>query len=614
MGNALRVGYELFSPRERKEGLLLIIAIAFSAVIDMASIMSIMPLVTLIVEPVSLTASSTFQSLLETLGQPELDDLIVWLAVLVGGLLTLSAVINLGLLYWLNAFGSRAASRLARDMMRECLAAPYAWHLTQNAAVLTRMFFGDIQRWGSDFGQRILMVTHKVVIMLLAAAIVFYAALVPGVIALSVVGGLTALLLAVARPAIASLADVQRARSDAIVSMATQCFAGIKDIKLSSRENSFTNLYADAFWIFSWTRMMLAIWQQVPPIVMLFLGQISLVMVAVILWKLELPAGEIAASMALLVLVSARLVPALNRISGDFTAFWNVFPYIERLGLLRASMLTEQDEGPDESATGTPALQWSTVALRDIGYGYAAEERAALSAVNLSIESGMAYGIAGPSGAGKSTLVDILLGLLEASSGQVLVDGRELRSVGTRQWQKGIGYVPQQPFIADDTVRANVAFGVPHDAIDDDHVWACLERANISTFCAELSNGLDTILGDQGKRLSGGQRQRIAIARAFYNEPSLLVLDEATSALDSVSEAAIKRTISELQGRITTITVAHRLTTIRDCDAIFLLDNGRLVDTGRYEELLSRNVLFHNLVHATAPTSKDVHERMSAAI
>lgn len=594
----IRIGYGMLSAAERREGLWLALSVMVVAALDMVSVMSIMPLVMLIVEPAKTADIDAFQRIGAMLGAPDIDSLILWFAAAATGLLVIASLANLGLQYWLNSYGSRASARLGKDMMRECLAAPYAWHLTQSAAVLTRIFFSDIQRWGSDFAQRVLMLGHKVLILVLSVVVVLYVAFIAGMVAIIIIGGLVVSLLAVSRPYIIRIADEQRSRSDAIVTASTQCFVGVKDIKLSSREAYFVKLFSDAFTKFSWTRMMLAVWQQVLPTFMLFFGQFGLLVVAVILWRLRLPAGEIAASMALMVLISARLVPALNRIAGDFTAFWNVFPYIENLGELRRTL--GEFAARQASGGGAPpkALPWTELRFDAVDFAYRADGGHVLHGVSLTMTRGGAYGVAGPSGAGKSTMVDIMLGLLTPANGAVLVDGRELNTGDLRDWQCGIGYVPQQPFIADDSLRANVAFGVARETVDDADVLNSLEMANIRDFCESLPDGLDTILGDQGKRLSGGQRQRIAIARALYNKPALLVLDEATSSLDTISEEAIKKSILDLRGRITTLTVAHRLSTIRNCDAIFLFDEGRLVDTGDYDALFARSGLFHRLATA----------------
>ena len=193
---------------------------------------------------------------------------------------------------------------------------------------------------------------------------------------------------------------------------------------------------------------------------------------------------------------------------------------------------------------------------------------------DLTIPIGASVGIVGTSGAGKSTVVDILLGLLEVRSGKILADGKDVQE-NYRAWLKNIGYIPQMIFMLDDTIRKNVAFGVPEDKIDEDRLWEVLREAQLDEFVKTLPDGLETGIGERGIRLSGGQRQRIGIARALYNNPEVLILDEATSALDNDTEAAIMESINRLHGKKTLVIIAHRLQTIEKCDLVYRVENGK---------------------------------------
>ena len=216
------------------------------------------------------------------------------------------------------------------------------------------------------------------------------------------------------------------------------------------------------------------------------------------------------------------------------------------------------------------------IELKDIVYAYPNTEKLIFDKADLTIPVGASVGIVGTSGAGKSTVVDILLGLLEVRSGQILADGQDVKE-SYRAWLKNIGYIPQMIFMLDDTIRKNVAFGVPEDKIDEDRLWEVLKEAQLDEFIKTLPEGLDTGIGERGIRLSGGQRQRIGIARALYNNPEVLILDEATSALDNDTEAAIMESINRLHGKKTLIIIAHRLQTIEKCDMVYRVENGKAV-------------------------------------
>jgi ABC-type multidrug transport system fused ATPase/permease subunit len=215
------------------------------------------------------------------------------------------------------------------------------------------------------------------------------------------------------------------------------------------------------------------------------------------------------------------------------------------------------------------------IKLEHITYAYPNTDKLIFDDATMSIPVGKAVGIVGTSGAGKTTVVDILLGLLEVRSGDVLADGVNVKE-NYRGWLKNIGYIPQMIFMLDDTIRKNVAFGIPEEEIDEKRLWEVLKEAQLDTFIKSLPEGLDTSIGERGIRLSGGQRQRIGIARALYHDPEVLILDEATSALDNDTEAAIMDSINSLHGKKTLIIIAHRLQTIEKCDIVYRVEEGKI--------------------------------------
>jgi ABC-type multidrug transport system fused ATPase/permease subunit len=223
------------------------------------------------------------------------------------------------------------------------------------------------------------------------------------------------------------------------------------------------------------------------------------------------------------------------------------------------------------------------VCLDDVHYRYPAATEEVLRGVSLKIDAGTTVGFIGPSGAGKSTLVDVILGLLPPTAGQVRVDGTDIHTQ-LRAWQRAVGYVPQTIYLTDDTIRRNVAFGLADSEIGDDAVWKALRDASIDGFVRSLPHGLDTVTGERGVRLSGGQRQRIGIARALYHDPAVLVLDEATSALDGATEADVLEAVGALHGRKTVIVIAHKRTTIAKCDVVWRLQLGALQREPRFAQ------------------------------
>ena len=217
------------------------------------------------------------------------------------------------------------------------------------------------------------------------------------------------------------------------------------------------------------------------------------------------------------------------------------------------------------------------IELHNITYSYQGSDKLILDNADMVIPIGKSIGIVGASGAGKTTAVDILLGILLAQKGEILTDGINVME-NYAEWLANIGYIPQNIFMLDDNIKSNVAFGVPEELQDEEMVWKAIKEAQLEDFVKELKDGIHTQIGERGMRLSGGQRQRLGIARALYLNPKILVFDEATSALDNETEAAIMSSINSLHGKKTMIIIAHRLQTIKDCDIVYRVENGRIVE------------------------------------
>lgn len=267
-----------------------------------------------------------------------------------------------------------------------------------------------------------------------------------------------------------------------------------------------------------------------------------------------------------------RLMPSINRVLGAVQSL--------RYGLPVIDVLHEELNLATPKVADTPSLSTTfhdVLELCRITYAYPGAVEPALKDISLAIQRGESVGFIGASGAGKSTLVDILLGLLTPDTGEIRVDGKDIQT-NLRNWQDQIGYVSQSIFLTDDTLRRNVAFGLPNEEIDDVAVRHAIRAAQLEEFATSLPDGLQTFVGERGVRLSGGQRQRIGIARALYHDPPVLVLDEATSSLDAETERGVMQAITALQGTKTIIIVAHRLSTVDHCNRLYRLHEGRLVE------------------------------------
>jgi ABC-type multidrug transport system fused ATPase/permease subunit len=279
-------------------------------------------------------------------------------------------------------------------------------------------------------------------------------------------------------------------------------------------------------------------------------------------------------TLGLFTAVAFRLMPSANRVLTSIQTLRYLGPTVDVLHAEFALVVPEPAEAR-HAIQPAPAK----LTLDAVHYSYPGATGKALSGVSLSIERGHSVGLIGASGAGKSTLVDILLGLLTPDSGTVQLDGAVIQK-RLRDWQDQIGYVPQTIFLTDDTLRRNVAFGLPNGRIDDAAVRRAISASQLDSLVASLPDGLDTVVGERGIRLSGGQRQRIGIARALYHDPAVLVLDEATSSLDTATEREVMQAVRALRRGKMIIIVAHRLSTVADCDNLYRLEGGRVVAEG----------------------------------
>ena len=287
--------------------------------------------------------------------------------------------------------------------------------------------------------------------------------------------------------------------------------------------------------------------------------------------------------LALFAYAAFRIVPAANRIGWRVNQIRSAAPSVESLYddyLLVAGKDWEQAAGERESAHFRECITFDRVS-----YTFAQADQPGLQDINLAIRFGESIGIVGPTGAGKTTLVDLVIGLLRPSSGRILIDGHDLSGRLTA-WKRNIGYVPQTIFLIDDSLRRNIALGIGDNAIDESQVQAAVRTAQLERFVSELPLGLDSAVGERGIRLSGGERQRIGIARALYHDPDLLIFDEATSALDLATEDAVTEAIKALHGKKTLLVVAHRLSSVRRCDRLVFISEGRIRACCSYDDLL----------------------------
>lgn len=311
---------------------------------------------------------------------------------------------------------------------------------------------------------------------------------------------------------------------------------------------------------------------------------------AIMMLYLRKPSSDLILTLSVFGMAGMRLLPSMNRILNSLNSIkWSQSMMQELLDDLQ-----KIEKSQALQTTIVESFEFKALQLDKVSFAYENGVKV-LNGISLTLKAGQSIGFVGHSGSGKSTLVDVILGLLTPQTGTISVNQQPLRQI-LATWQQGIGYIPQDIYLSDESIRANIAFGVSANTINEQQLWYAIHTAQLERLIHELPEGLDTVIGERGVKLSGGQRQRIGIARALYHNPQILVMDEATAALDNVTERAFMSAVNGLKGQKTLLMIAHRLSTVENCDMIYFMDNGKIVDSGTYTELLQKNIHFKKLV------------------
>lgn len=590
--STLKKYLDLLSPHERKRAVLLLGMILVMALLDVIGVASIMPFMAVLANPQLVETNAilaTAYAKATLLGINNTDQFLFALGVLVFVLLVLSLSFKALTTYAQLRFTLMREYSLGKRLVEGYLHQPYTWFLNRHSADLGKTILSEVStviRSGMMSLMSLISQSATAIALLTLLLIVDpLLALTVGVV-LAIAYGLIFKLMSSFLARIG--AERVRANQARFIAV-SEAFSAAKEVKVSGLEQAYIRRFAAPAGIVARVESSAQLLVQLPRFMLEAIAFGGLLLVVL---NLMARSGGFASALPIIALYAFagyRLMPALQQIYGSFSTLRFASPALDAL---HSDLMSLQ---PAEQALSTTTAMPLTQAiqLNNIVFSYPKTTQPALKGIHLTIPAHSIIGLVGSTGSGKTTTVDLILGLLEAQQGTLTVDGQVINASNRRNWQQAIGYVPQQIYLADDSVAANIAFGVEPNQINQAAVESAARIANLHEFVAnELPQGYATTVGERGVRLSGGQRQRIGIARALYRNPQVLILDEATSALDNLTEHAVMEAVNNLGHEITIILIAHRLSTVRKCDQIYLLGKGQVKAQGTYDELTQKSEIF----------------------
>lgn len=587
---------EVLTKKERRQFYALFFVVLILAMIETAGIVSIMPFMAVVASPEVIQTNQWLNWVYTWLGFTSDHKFLIFLGFVVLGVLVFSNALKLAVSWLQVRYMKLCNHSLSTRLLNGYLRQPYDFFLNRNTSEM-----------GKNIIEEAAYVTHNILAptlnictkALVTLCIVGLLVAIDPMLALAVfvvLGTAYSFVFALVRMKLSKLGQRRLKSNVGRFQTASEALAGVKELKVLGREGFFFDRYAQHSKSLAKIDATSHVISASPAYAMesLAFGGILLIVIYFLMVKGSL--GQVLPLLALYAFAGYRLLPALQQIFHGITQVRFCSAVLDTLhkDLLQFKSV-DSSRGILEKKP-EPAIHCRQgVHLNDISYVYPGNQGEVLSGVSLHIPARKTTGFVGSTGSGKTTLIDILLGLLVPVKGTIRVDGLPLSNGNRPAWQRIVGYVPQSIYLVDDTVANNIALGIHEDCIDLQAVERAASMAKLDRFVAALPQGFQTLVGDRGVRLSGGERQRIAIARALYHDPEVLILDEATSALDGATENEVMQAVNALARKKTIVMVAHRLSTVMECDAIHVMEHGRIIATGSYQELMDSCPTFQRM-------------------
>lgn len=582
----------LFNAKERRHILYLLLGIIVMSLLEVVGIASIVPFMAVVSKPEIIHENIYLNFSYQYFGLTSDNQFLMGSGVFALIALTVSNCYNAFMGWRMNSFGSMQGHRLSTRLLSNYLSQPYLFFLNRNTAELGKNVLAEVDR----IIQGIVIPSMQAISKFVSVIFIFvFLVLVDPFLAIGVglvISGAYLLIFKLARHRLHSLGVATTEAISQRFKIANEALSWIKDIKLRGSEMELLRRFSipsEANAKYSAQSLLIS---QLPRYALETVAFGGILLIVLYLIANDLNSSQVIPLITLYALAGYKLMPAFQQIYLGISSVRYHFPVLE---IICKDLSNVSNQKLHQSPETSVVTFEKSVRLESVCFFYPNVGTPVIKALDLNIDYNTTVGFVGGSGSGKTTLVDLLLGLLSPESGNIIVDGVKITQENLSAWQNNLAYVPQSIYLSDDTIERNIAFAIPDKEINHEQVIKAAKLAELDGFVETLGDRYQTSVGERGVRLSGGQRQRIGIARALYFNPKLLVLDEATSALDGITEKVVMDAIHNLSHKITIVVIAHRLATVRECDVIHLIDNGKIVDSGSYDELIRRNTQFQKM-------------------
>lgn len=583
----------LLTAKEKKKAFLIFIMMLLNALLDLMGVASVLPFMTVLTNPQIAETNSFYNNVFHAasiFGVKTNQEFMFALGFLVFGLLIASLTFKALTIYIQLRFALMREYSIGKKLIEGYLQQPYSWFLNRHSADLSKTILSEVAIVIVQGIKPMMNLMSQIIVIFFLVTLLLFVDLKMTFIIGFIIAGSYGIIYLITSGFLKRTGEERLKANQERYKIVSEAFGAAKEVKFGGLENAYVQRFSVPAKIFARVEGTAQAISQLPRFAleaMIFGG-----MMLIVLYFMQ-QSGifiDILPKITFYAFAGYRLMPALQQVYKAGVQLRFIEPAIDALNNDLKSLKSTIPH-KDKSEDIFPLNK--TIVLNHIYYNYPNSSRTALNDIKLTIPARSTVGIVGATGSGKTTIVDIILSLLKPNKGTLEVDGQVINKNNHRAWQRSIGYVPQQIFLSDDTIAANIAFGTNPEDISQVEVERAAKMANLDEFITnELPQQYQTNVGERGVRLSGGQRQRIGIARALYHNPKVLIMDEATSALDNLTEQAVMDAVNNLGKKITIIMVAHRLSTVKNCDIIFLLEKGKLKAEGTFEKLIQVNDKF----------------------